>query len=80
MTSSSSRLPRFFSVDEIADELKVSTKTVRRWIERGELHVHHLGRQLRVSEEDLIAFINKHQSGAQRRPTISGSFCTDVIA
>jgi len=61
VTSSSSRLPRFFSVDEIADELKVSTKTVRRWIERGDLHVHHLGRQLRVSEDDLLLFLQKRR-------------------
>jgi excisionase family DNA binding protein len=62
VTSTSTRLPDFFFfVDEIAERLKVSTKTVRRWIERGDLHVHHLGRQLRVSEDDLMLFLQKRR-------------------
>jgi excisionase family DNA binding protein len=56
---SASPMARFFSVSEVATQLGVSTKTVRRWIEREELHVHHLGRQLRVSDEDLSAFIRQ---------------------
>jgi excisionase family DNA binding protein len=52
------RLPQLLAVDDVAEQLKVSTKTVRRWIERGELRVHHLGRQLRVADEDVAAFLN----------------------
>ncbi|MBV9785159.1 MAG: helix-turn-helix domain-containing protein [Acidisphaera sp.] len=33
-------------MSEVAGRLRMSTRTVRRWIERGELRVHHLGRQL----------------------------------
>lgn len=55
------RLPRFLSVHEVHEQLGVSTKTVRRWIERGDLHVHRLGRQLRISEEDLITFVAQHR-------------------
>jgi excisionase family DNA binding protein len=55
------RLPRFLSVHEVHEQLGVSAKTVRRWIERGELHVHRLGRQLRISEEDLAAFIAQYR-------------------
>ena len=51
----------FYSVDDVAEQLGVSTKTVRRWIAAGDLPVHRLGRQLRISEADLVAFI------AQRR-------------
>jgi excisionase family DNA binding protein len=54
----SSRAPRYLSVSNVAVELGVSVKTVRRWIERQELHVYRLGRQLRISEEDLLAFTN----------------------
>ena len=57
-----SRVPRLLAVSEIADLLVVSTKTIRRWIERGELHAHHLGRRVRVSEEDLTAYLNRHRS------------------
>lgn len=59
LTPIASRLPRLLAVSEVARLLQVSTKTTRRWIESGELHVHHLGRQLRVSEEDLAAFLNR---------------------
>ena len=52
---------RLYAVDDVAEQLGVSTKTVRRWIAAGDLPVHRLGRQLRISEADLVAFI------AQRR-------------
>jgi excisionase family DNA binding protein len=51
------RLPRLFSVKAVAMQLGISTKTVRRWIDAGELPVHRFGRQLRISEADLAAFI-----------------------
>jgi excisionase family DNA binding protein len=60
--SKTSRTPRMFAVAEIAEQLRVSDKTIRRWIERREMHVHRIGRQIRVSEEDLTAFLNKHRS------------------
>ena len=41
----------------VARTCGVSTKTAGRWVARGELHAHQLGRQLRVSEEDLRLFI-----------------------
>jgi len=47
------------SVVDVAARLRVCTKTVRRWIERSELRVHRIGRQLRVSEEDMAMFIGK---------------------
>jgi excisionase family DNA binding protein len=48
-------------VGEVAQLLQVCSKTVRRWIARQELRTHRLGRQLRIAEEDLAAFL------AQRR-------------
>ncbi len=55
------RLPRLLAVNEVAALLQVSSKTVRRWIERQELRTHWLGRQLRVSEEDLAAFLGQRR-------------------
>jgi excisionase family DNA binding protein len=57
--TSHDRRPRILAVADVAHRLDVSTKTVRRWIEQGDLRVHRLGRQLRISEEDLSAFINR---------------------
>lgn len=50
-------LPHLFSIETVAAMLDVSPKTVRRWISAGELPVHRLGRQIRISEADLAAFI-----------------------
>jgi excisionase family DNA binding protein len=46
-----------YTVAQIAERFQVSTKTVRRWIEAGDLIAHRFGRQLRISEPDLMAFI-----------------------
>jgi excisionase family DNA binding protein len=48
---------RLFSVDDIATALGVSTKTVRRMIDRGELISHQIGKLVSVSEEDLATYL-----------------------
>lgn len=45
------------TVDQVAEHLAISTKTVRRWIIDGRLNVHRFGPQLRISERDLQAFV-----------------------
>ena len=56
-TSTPSPLPTLHSIRETATILKVSTKTIRRWIASDELTSHRLGRQIRISEDDLLTFI-----------------------
>ena len=41
--------------------LGVSTRTVRRWIKRGDLVAHHFGTAVRIAEADLKAFIARHR-------------------
>ena len=53
--------PRLLSVATVADRLDVSTKTIRRWIEAGELRIHRLGRSVRISETDLQKFLEEHR-------------------
>ncbi len=55
----SRRIPRLLTVAEAAEFLRVCAKTVRRAIARGDLRSHDVGRQVRVSEEDLMAFLNR---------------------
>lgn len=57
----SHRVPTFYTISEVAEHLKVSPKTVRRWIDRGELAAHRFSRQIRVSETDMAAFIAAHR-------------------
>ena len=54
-------VPRLLSVAAVADRLDVSTKTVRRWIEAGELRIHRLGRSVRIGETDLQQFLEDHR-------------------
>ena len=54
---------RFHTVREIAELLKVSQRTVRRWIADGELAVHRLGRSVRVLDADLRAFLASRREG-----------------
>ena len=40
-------LPRFLTVADCADRLSVSTRSIVRWIDAGELRAHRLGSQVR---------------------------------
>jgi excisionase family DNA binding protein len=55
-------LPILISVKETATHLGVSEKTVRRWIENGDLHIHRIGRLVRISEADLVVFIKSRRN------------------
>ena len=55
------RRQRLHPITAVAEELDVSTKTVRRLIASGALPAHRIGRQWRIAEEDLCTFL------AQRR-------------
>ena len=57
MTKPSPRLQRMLKIKQVAERSDVSTKTVRRWIQRGEPHAHRLVKLLRVSEEDFMSFM-----------------------
>ncbi len=54
-----SPLPALYSVTETAELLKVSPKTVRRWIGKGDLTMHRFGRQIRITDSDLVTFIRQ---------------------
>ena len=50
-------LLQLLSVDDASAILSVSSKTVRRMIDRGELPTCHLGRLVRVRRSDLERYI-----------------------
>jgi excisionase family DNA binding protein len=50
------------TVEQIAERCAVSTRTTRRWIDAGALRAHRLGHLVRVSEEDLAAFLAAHRA------------------
>jgi excisionase family DNA binding protein len=57
--SSTPPLPRLLTVPETADALKVSERTVWRWIEAGELEIYRLGRAVRIAEDELVRFLER---------------------
>ena len=55
----------FWTVSAIAEHLGVCQRTVRRWIDRGELISHSFGRRIRISDTDYHAFLRRHRNGGQ---------------
>ena len=49
---------KLMSVEDVADYAKVSTQTVRRWIKAGYLKIYRAGRQIRIDEADLLAYLS----------------------
>ena len=51
---------KMHTVSEVAQRLRVSDRTVRNWVERGELKVFRIGKRgYRIAESDLLAFIER---------------------
>jgi len=51
---------RFFTIAEVAEIVRVSTRTVRRWIKSRKLAAHSFP-MLRIAESDLEAFLAQHR-------------------
>jgi excisionase family DNA binding protein len=50
---------RLLTIKDVAADLNVSVKTVRRMIGDRKLSVHRIGRAIRVAEEELVVFIHR---------------------
>jgi len=57
-TSSS---PKFYTIEQIADCVEASTRSVRRWIQEKRLVAHRINGLVRISEEDFQAFLATHR-------------------
>ena len=54
----------FYTVEELADKLKVSEQTIRLWIRQGKLESYQFGRAHRIPAESFERFLE--QSKPQR--------------
>ncbi len=63
--------PSFYTLQEVADVLKVSVSTVRRAVKAAELDVTRVGTlgQIRVSRQALDRYIERSSDGAEASPT-----------
>jgi excisionase family DNA binding protein len=50
----------FFTVQEIAELLKISEATIRAWIHDGSLRAIRFNREFRVATTDLEGFVSAH--------------------
>jgi excisionase family DNA binding protein len=50
------------SVQDVADRLRVSDRSVRRWIHENLLQAHRFGRAVRISEADFMEFVSDARS------------------
>ena len=54
---------KLYTAQEVADRLKIKKTTVYELIKRGELESSKIGKQLRVSEEQLTQYLSRSSSG-----------------
>ncbi len=57
----------WLTTDEIAKDLKVNVKTVRNWINSGELAAIDVGGEYRIYRRDYEDFINRRKIDRGRR-------------
>jgi excisionase family DNA binding protein len=55
------RAPKFYTIEQIAECVDSSTRTVRRWIANGLLIAHRINGLVRISEADFQAFLAAHR-------------------
>lgn len=56
-------MERVYTTEEVADALRVSVFTVRRLLNSGRLHGFKVGKDWRITESDLQAFIDAGRHG-----------------
>jgi len=58
---------KIYTVQEVAERLRVDTRTVRKWIHSGQLTAIDIGRGYRIRESSLQDFIQRKER--RDRPT-----------
>ena len=59
----------YYTLDEIAEKLKVSRRTVNRWVAAGTIRAYRLSAQagnVRVADSDLRKFLEERQNRPQK--------------
>jgi excisionase family DNA binding protein len=52
---------RYVTLTEAAERLRVSLRTLYRWMREGRIKVFHLGKTSRINVDDLEAFIKENE-------------------
>lgn len=60
----------YFTLDEIAEKLKVSKDTIKRVITRGDMKALKIGSQWRVSSDQLTEYLEKRTYSRNKRKSL----------
>lgn len=52
---------QFYTIKEVAQNLKVSERTIHNWIKEGQLNSYKVGRLTRISKEQLEEYLQKEK-------------------
>ena len=52
----------YYTLQEVAEQLKVSYRTVYRWVRSGELSAYQLGQEWRITDKDLNQFLEARRT------------------
>ena len=66
-------IPKFYTIEQIAECVAASTRTVRHWIDNKLLVVHRINGLVRVSEEDFTRRLNNLAHWLATRPVLCPS-------
>ena len=53
---------RYLTLREVAEKLKVSRRTVYRWIKDGDLNAYKFANEYRITERDLKDFLERRRT------------------
>ena len=56
---------RYLTLSEIAERLKVSRRTVYRWVKDGDLNAYKFANEYRITESDLKDFLEHRRTRKQ---------------
>lgn len=68
-----------YSVDQVADQLGLHVRTIRKYIRAGRLKAVRIGKQYRVARTDLEAFTGGPVAGSVRRVEVSSIVQLDGV-
>ena len=62
---------KFYTIEQIAECVAASDRTVRRWIKNGLLVAHRINGLVRISEADFQAFLAARREGMRTSASVS---------
>lgn len=55
-------MDKFYSTDELSELLNIPKRTIQYWIRQGDLVAIKLGKEYRIAESDLQAFLENRKT------------------